>query len=278
MDSLNTFNYLNLGGYIINTIVTFAASPVLGFPDNSQLSEKYQTIITPAGLAFAIWGIIFIFQGVFAVLQMLSGYRSNALVQNGVSYWYFVACMFQSAWTIAFGYEVIWLSVVMMGGILASLVYIVIRQSAIESDPSATIKEFWIFKFPFSVHCGWIAAAFGVNFNVLIVASGYQVGDQETWAYVASGYVFVAAFFALVYLSPPDFTIPSVLVWATMGIVMELKEPKDVIVNAFSEAVITRVRDTAIEICVVLCIATAGYGAYRVYHCRNMMKSQLKSD
>jgi len=104
----------------------------------------------------------------------------------------------------------------------------------------------------------------------LIVALGYQVGDQETWAYVASGYVFVAAFFALVYLSPPDFTIPSVLVWATMGIAMELKEPKDVIVNAFSEAVITRVRNSVVGVCVVLCIVTAGFGVHRVVSGKNM--------
>ena len=81
MTDLNTLNYLNLIGYIINVLVTFASASVFSFPDNAELSEKYQTIITPSGGTFAIWGIIFISQGIFAVIQMLSGYRSNPLVQ-----------------------------------------------------------------------------------------------------------------------------------------------------------------------------------------------------
>lgn len=38
MEPLNKTNYLNLAGYILNTLVTFAASPIFGFPDNAQVS------------------------------------------------------------------------------------------------------------------------------------------------------------------------------------------------------------------------------------------------
>ena len=147
MTDLNAFNYLNLVGFIINTLITFGASPVFGFPDNGELSFKYQTIVSPAGITFAIWGIIFISQGIFSVMQMLPAYRSHPLIQEGVSYWYFSACIFQSIWTFAFGYEVIALSVLMMGGILCSLVPIVIQQSKIDSHPSSYTN----FLFPFIV-------------------------------------------------------------------------------------------------------------------------------
>ena len=262
MTDLNAFNYLNLVGFIINTLITFGASPVFGFPDNGELSLKYQTIVSPAGFTFGIWGIIFISQGIFSVMQMLPAYRYHPLIQEGVSYWYFSACIFQSIWTFAFGYEVFALSVLMMGGILCSLVPIVIQQSKIDSHPSSAIGDFWQYKYPFSIHCGWIAAAFAVNVNVYISSQGYGAAVLEQWAYITIVYAILCAGFALFYLSPPDFTIPSVLVWATFGIALELRNPEEAIENLFEEDIIARVRGLVIALCIALGIVTTGYGIY----------------
>lgn len=279
MADLNYLNYLNLVGFVINVFVTFAASSIFGFPDNAELSDKYQTIVTPAGFTFAIWGIIFIAQGIFAVVQMLSAYRSHPLVQEGVSIWYFSACIFQSAWTFAFGYEVISLSLIFMGGILGSLLPIVINQSKIEvSEPSKENGDFWLLKFPFSIHCGWIAAAFAVNANVLVLATGAQAAAQESWAYVTLVYAVFIGVFALLYLSPPDFTIPSVLVWATMGISSELKNPKDSIVNTFSDEAVSRVRGSVIGLCVILACVTTIYGVFRVVRKRTTNTTRSNRD
>jgi len=264
MQNLNYLNYLNLSGYIVNVLVTFASAPVFGFPDNAELSAKYQTLVTPAGFTFAIWGIIFISQAVFTIFQMLPAYRSNKLVQDGVSYWYFIACIFQSAWSFAFGYEIIWLSAIIMFSILVSLVNIVTRQSAIQSSPQDSNKEFWLYKFPFSLHCGWIATAFAVNINVFIVAQNASAGAQETWAYISLGYAISVAGMAFFLLSIPDFTIPSVLIWATIGIANELKNPNDSIENLFGVEVISQIRYSVIGVRGILLVITVAYGAYRV--------------
>ena len=57
-------------------------------PTNTQLSAKYQTLVTPAGWAFAIWGPIFIWEGIFAIVQMLPRFRSNPIIQDGIAYWW----------------------------------------------------------------------------------------------------------------------------------------------------------------------------------------------
>lgn len=264
MDDLNYLNYLNLVGYVINVLVTFGASRAFGFPDNADLSDKYQTLISPPGFTFSIWGVIFLSQAIFTVFQMLPGFRSNKLVQDGVSYWYFVTCLVQSAWNFAFGYEVIWLSVIFMFGILAPLTIIVVRQSEIESAPDSVNKDFWLYKFPFSLHCGWISVAFAVNVNVWIDAIGASANTQEYCAYASLVYAILVAVFAFVYLSPPDFTIPSVLVWATLGIAIELTDPKDSIISRFEEEVIKRVRIIIIVVASVLALVTTSYGIYRV--------------
>lgn len=261
----NSSNYLNIVGYALNLVVTFAASPLFGFPDNAELSDRYQTIVTPSGGTFAIWGVIFIAQAVFAIAQILEQYRGEKLVQKGVSFWYFTACMFQCAWTFAFGYEVLWLSVIFMAGILASLAMIVLSQSKIDSEPEKRVLDFWLFKFPFSIHCGWIAVAFAVNLNAFVFATEAGAGAQTWWAYLTLVYAILVAAFALLYLNPPDFTIPSVLVWATIGIVSELNEAKPEIEETFGEDVVATFRSITLAICIILGIVTTGYGALRVY-------------
>lgn len=273
MSQLTAINYLNLFGYIINAFVTFGGAPIFGFPDNAELSEKYQTLVTPAGLTFAIWGIIFISQAIFAIVQMLPRYRSEILVQTGVSNYYFAACIFQSAWTFAFGYESILLSTILMLGILISLVLIVVRQSkleieeidAAEASDKNKYELFWLLKFPFSVHCGWIFAAFAVNFNVFVQNAGADARGQEILSYITLVYAIGIACFALFALSQPDFTIPSVLVWATLGIVLELNEPRESIEDIFEDEVIDRVRSLVLALCIILGIVTSAYGGYRVY-------------
>ena len=92
---LQTVNYANIAAYILNGAVTYGVGVSGLFPTNAELSEKYQTIITPAGYAFSIWGVIFISQAIFTVAQALPAYRSSDIVVKGVSYYYVMACIAQ---------------------------------------------------------------------------------------------------------------------------------------------------------------------------------------
>lgn len=258
--NLNFVNYLNLVGYIVNAFVTFAASPIFGFPSNAKLSEKYQTLVTPFGAAFGIWSVIFIMQAIFVIYQMLERYRGDKLVQEGVSYWYFIACMCQCGWTFAFGYEAIPVSALMMVGILVSLAMIVNQQNQLEPSSEHGLQEFWILKFPFSIHCGWIAAAFAINMNVLVLDLGASAGPQVACAYLTLAFAGLVAIFVLAYLSPPDFTIPLVLLWATIGIAVELNDPLDKIKDLFGEETIAMFRGWTLATSMILGVATVGYG------------------
>jgi len=256
-DTLNYINYLNLAGYIINILVTFGASPIFDLPDNAELSERYSTLVTPAGWTFAIWGIIFIFQGIFTVVQMLPDYRSLPMVQDGVNVYYFATCLAQSAWTFAFGYETIFLSVIFMVAILASLVKILLEQIKIE----ANLKDFWLLKFPFEIHCGWIFAAFAVNANAAIVAGEGGASAQMFWAVLSLLYILTVTVASFVYKKEPNFTIPSVLAWASLGIAIELNEPGARVADQFEEAIIKRVQ-FGVYFVFALILAAVGYFVY----------------
>ena len=66
---------------------------------------RYQTIITPASWAFAIWGVIFPAELVFAVVQCLPAARDSELVTSGVGWGWVLTVLFQSAWQLAFALE-----------------------------------------------------------------------------------------------------------------------------------------------------------------------------
>jgi len=251
--TLKVNNYLNIIGFVINAFVTFGATPILRIPGNQELSLKYQTIITPDGLTFAIWGIIFLSEGIFAILQMLPSFRSLKIVQDGIGYWYFAACLSQSAWVLAFGYEILTLSLLFMGLILISLFRIITIQDNISSSG---IKEYWGFRFPFQIHCAWIFAAFALSINVIVVSRNDSEMLQAAFGALSLlAFIMIAVYSAYGFKGGSSYTIPAVFAWALFGIFRELHNPSENLEKIFSANVISVFMISSAILCIVmLCI------------------------
>jgi len=263
--SLNWKNYANIVAFILNTFFTFGVGTLrlFGNPDNGELSEKYQTLITPKSTAFVIWSVIFTFQGIFSVLQLFKSFRGRKMVQDGVSFWYIAVCVFQICWTFAFAYEVIWLSLVFMILIWLSLMALLISQYYVESDcdkkasSSCSVQglvEFWFLRFPFSIHGGWITAASALNVSVVTVKNQSTAATQ-----LAVGIVCLAALHALSVwhlfgYKKPNYTIPIVLIWATGWIYGELQNPKDLVISTFDSSIIDGAAYAAVSVSIIICI------------------------
>jgi hypothetical protein len=61
----------NAGTYVLLIIVNAATQTGLLGDDNATISARFPTLLTPAGWAFSIWGIIFLLQGLGVVYQFL---------------------------------------------------------------------------------------------------------------------------------------------------------------------------------------------------------------
>jgi hypothetical protein len=258
VEKLSLLNYLNLIGYIINTVVTFAAAPIFRFPDNAELSEKYQTLVTPRGWTFAIWGVIFAAQGIFTITQMLPTYRADPMVKSGVGCFYFLVCLAQSAWTFTFGYEKIIASVICMALILIFLLIIIMLQTRAPAEN--TLKEYWLLRFPFGVHCGWIIAAFLLNVNVVFVWQNSSANTQIGMAIASLSIVLGLAAVFLFAFNRPQYAIPAVLTWATTGIGVELLNPKNSIKFFFSSKWIDALMISAFSVSGVVGVGTLTLG------------------
>jgi len=214
-------NWLNFLMYVANVGVTYASISGIFGESNTELSKKYQTLITPAGWAFSIWGPIFIWEGVFAVIQLLPAFRSLDSVQN-IAPWWWASCVFQVLWSVAFGAEGITLAFILMVSILVSLVGLLWTGDS----KRGTVAEYWLVRAPFSLQCGWIVAASALNLNVFADACLASQGTLLTLAIASLGIVFAIASLAVFAIPLPNPVICFVAFWALISIYSELGEAK----------------------------------------------------
>jgi hypothetical protein len=270
-------NTANLVGYAVNISTSYLGGVAGAFgKSNVELSYQYQTLITPSASYFGyIWGLIFLSQGFFVAAQLLPKYKDHVLVQKGVGFWYFFTCVAQSAWTVSFGFEFMATAFVAMVAILLCLMTILNRQWGVidehernnESDPwllannavSAFEEEkresiapppsfaYWLLRFPFAVHAGWIAPATPLMLSVVMVY--YKVDIQvELWTAVMGIAMLFGMSMGLLLRQDkgaPSYVFPAVVAYAFVGVAWELNSPSDAILGRFQEAEISLVKNVA---------------------------------
>eukprot|EP00585_Thalassiosira_rotula_P009008 CAMPEP_0196146974 /NCGR_PEP_ID=MMETSP0910-20130528/24282_1 /TAXON_ID=49265 /ORGANISM="Thalassiosira rotula, Strain GSO102" /LENGTH=310 /DNA_ID=CAMNT_0041409279 /DNA_START=84 /DNA_END=1016 /DNA_ORIENTATION=- len=242
----------NALAYTLNSLETFGCGPFShafsSNQDNASISQKYQTIITPHGIAFSIWALIFLGEAACVVAVIFSERcRTHPLMVEGVTYWFVAVCLAQTAWSPAFAYESMLLSAVFMTCILLALIMIVTRQYNVvtkvlemESTTNTLIPSsyYWLLQFPFELHLGWIIAAFALNVNILVIAWEGNATIQKIVA-VASLIGLAAVSYACLWVfERPQYTVSFVAAWATFWMSFELRNPKQLITDTFSDQTI----------------------------------------
>lgn len=274
---LNKVNYANFIGFIINFVLTYGSTNGI-FPGSSNtvdLSLKYQTFVTPKSTGFAIWGLIFIFQGLFTITQMLPKYRMKSVVQSLGFSWLFV-CLVQSLWSLMFAYELIIASLILMVLIFGGLVTVNINQY--QSNLERSLSEFWLLRFPFMLHLGWITAATLLNVNVVFVDQNAPSDVQLTVGIISLAILHAVSLMSLVFPKYPAYVIPCVLVWATSWIGAELENPQTSIQEKFGSLVVDGVKNAAYSIAVIISIQVVARAGYSIFSCAKLQRENIESN
>ncbi|KAL1530642.1 hypothetical protein AB1Y20_001542 [Prymnesium parvum] len=207
--------------FIVNTVLTFLSNTGAYGHTNSELSKKYQTLATPAGWAFSIWGVIFSLQGIYAVAQLLPSFRDADEVTRAGP-WFAAACIFQAAWSVTFGHECIVAAQVLILSILVSLWRTNFVLNTVAKATPPTFGRYFLLYLPFSIHFGWLTAASVVSTNLTLVA--YAPSAHVTLLAVAIAsltVVFLPAF------SGSDSAYALTVAWALTAVFAQLQSPKD---------------------------------------------------
>ena len=220
---------LNVGillGFAVNTAFTFLSQSALPH-NNAELSRKYQSLATPAGFTFAIWGLIFSAEGAFTVAQLIVPTLRGADEVRKPAPWFIAACIFQAAWSVAFGFERIALSQVLILLIFASLWRMNVLLQRLADGTQLSWGLYLLCHLPFSIHFAWLTAASAVSVNISLVAA--RPHDHTTLfslAIMSLAFVFVLAL-GVPSITPkgPDTGYALTIAWALNGIAAQLRSP-----------------------------------------------------
>ena len=174
-----------------------------------QLSDAYPNLFVPAGITFSIWGIIYLLLAVYCVMQFLPASKEMAV---GISLLFIISCALNGLWIVAWHYQKLPFSLLIMVGLLVTLILINIQ---IKDLPLG------VFKAAFGIYLGWICIASIANFTALLVSIGWGgMGiSEEAWTIIM-----IAAGTLIVSLAIKRFENPFIglsVVWAFTGIVIK---------------------------------------------------------
>lgn len=169
---------------------------VFGGMTNGEISEKYPTLITPAGYAFAIWGLIFLGLLGFAVYQALPSQRTNPRFR-AVGWLVVINTLCNAIWSTLFNNERIGIALMVILVMLFSVAIIEqrllmhYRVPVVAPDLDATlpespapVAETWLARIPFSIYFGWLTVATILNVAVYLKATEFDLlgTSEQTWA------------------------------------------------------------------------------------------------
>lgn len=169
---------------------------LFGGQTNGEVSAKYHTLITPAGYAFSIWGLIFLSLLAFGVYQGMNSQRTNPRFR-AVGWWVVPNAFCNAIWSPLFNNEYIGAALIVILVMLFTLV--VIEQRLLERqhvaivpavpdvtlpEAPASAAETWLARIPFSIYFGWLTVATILNVAVYLKATDFSLMglSEQTWA------------------------------------------------------------------------------------------------
>lgn len=140
--------------------------PFTGYAPGSFPVEQVDPPVQPAGYAFAIWGIIYIWLGVMAAFGMLRRKTDAA--------WQRVAVPL----TLSLGPGAAWLWVAGFAPITATALIFWMMGCAIWALIRAPLADRWWLQAPVALYAGWLTAAAHVSLGVVLGGYGILVATE----------------------------------------------------------------------------------------------------
>lgn len=168
-DSDRVRSFAVLGTAVAQAVVGLGSQLVVDADSSTgAISDANRSPVTPAGYAFSIWGLIFLACLVLAVHQLRTDQRDRT-VHRRTGWWLVAAFTASTVWVPIFSTGVIWLSQVVILGLVAFLAVAARRFALL--GPAPDLAERLTLRLPVTLYLGWAtvaaAAGFGTTFRSL---------------------------------------------------------------------------------------------------------------
>jgi hypothetical protein len=216
-----------------------------------ELSDRYPSLITPAGYAFLIWSLIYTLLLVYSFFQLeLFGHNRmlTGKVSGYIRLYFILSCFSNAAWIIAWHYNYIALSLMLMIIILVCLCFI----NTYAYSEELSLQEKILIRLPFSIYFGWITVATVVNTSVLLISirwTGYGI-PAWVWTIVAALVILVVA--TINTIKYKSLAYAATVIWAYVGILVKHTATTG-LNNKYPEVII------AVILCILILLSAMGY-------------------
>lgn len=221
MSTLNKKPILSIINFILFAAVVYVNTLAVTLPINGkstgELSDQYPNLFVPAGFTFSIWGVIYLLLFVFVVYQIWVSFNKKAVqklsLQSQVLFG--ITNLLNISWILAWHYEMVTLSVLIMIAFLSTLIVFFLNNEKIQNK---TIAEKIAIDTPINVYLSWISVATIANITALFVTIGWTGGPltESTWTIIMLS--IGAALAVIMLFRRTNFAYALVIIWAFYGI------------------------------------------------------------
>ena len=217
-----------VAGMFIVTLVfngLAGSTTLLGGVDTAAISDSYPNLFAPAGVTFAIWGVIYaLLAGFVAYVFGWNRPKKSPLDTKTLTIVAQLVVLnfgLNALWIIAWQYKVIWLSVLLIAALLVTLVMIMQTLRPVKLRG----REYALVKLPFSVYFGWITVATVANVTTWLVSVGWNGAGLSEGTWMVLVLLVAAVIGIMVTLHNRDVVYLAVFIWAYTGILVKHLSP-----------------------------------------------------
>jgi hypothetical protein len=213
----------NIIAAVLTIIVNGLANAIpIGGKYTGELSDNIPNLFVPAGVTFAIWGVIYVLIIVFVIYLGQDLFKKEKMTTpfiEKISIYFILASVANIVWIFLWHYQQILYSLGAMLVLLASLLIIYLRLNI--GKEKVSLKEKVCIHVPISIYLGWITVATIANVTAVLVTiswDGFGI-SQEIWTMTLIG---IATLLTIVIiLTRRDYAYTAVIIWALFGIYLK---------------------------------------------------------
>ena len=190
--------------------VAFAASPFLssgfnGFAANQFPNPQIDPPIQPAGYAFSIWGLIY--------LWLIVGTGFGAFARQRAQDWRAARLPLLAS----LGVGSFWIAVAQVSVIWATVMIWVMLITALMTLARSGGEDRWLQREPVGAYAGWLTAASSVSLGLML--AGYGFTSQTVAAYIGLLLALGIAV-GMQKLRPDSIAYAAAVIWALVGVIV----------------------------------------------------------
>lgn len=233
MKKVRALSVLNAVAFLIQLCMTYLVqSKLVNDFTVGEVSDKYPSLFTPAGITFAIWGIIYVALAAFCIYHLVMAWRkplnhpANVDTER-IGEWFILTNLAAAFWLLAWVSEDLSFSMILIFVQLVCLA--VIHQRLGMYDHRRRTGSRWLTQFPVSIYFGWITLATMANASSYLNSTNWDGWglDPIDWTTILIG---VAVFVGiLVMATRRNVFFGLVIIWGLYGIILKRMEADSVL-------------------------------------------------